>query len=150
MHLAKCLKNIRLANFVFLWHATVLRRQNSHSGGASASGAHIPEVFRVQGAFREEVTFSSLICIFPSTFVPGIPRSSFGSPSPKSIGNFQERGTCSEPPILTACGQDLPICNCPWDRPGTRPIVRFPFPGTSALLTCPDGAKASSLGQGHC
>lgn len=46
-------------------------------------------VFRVQGGFRKEVTFSSLICIFPSTFVPSIP-CSMGLLSPRALGISRE------------------------------------------------------------
>lgn len=71
MHLAKCLKNIRLANFVFLGHATVLGPQGSHLQRTFCLAGLRLGVFRVTRGNRPErlpwakwkqVPFFALIC----------------------------------------------------------------------------------------
>lgn len=138
MHLAKCLKNIRLANFVFLWQATVLGLWNSHSERASSCG--VPMSGSIQGreralASRRGTRRSKYPFQYQfTTFLPHLFcfASNSGFLCSQGIGNRCGRESLlwSEHPYARRAG--LPGLQLPlWPSPA----VVFPLLGTSAPLS---------------
>lgn len=119
MHLAKCLKNIRLANFAFLWHATVLGLQNSHLKRASSSGpcvqAHSGD--RRNSGWRGflwgkmEAGTTGLPPFLPPLFFAS--RTELDLLSPIALGIFEEGYAFSGACVLCPQRQDLMVHNCP-------------------------------------
>ena len=107
MHLAKCLKNIRLANFVFLWHSTVLGPQNSHLQRISASGACVWEYSGCRRGLAREASVGETEAgaPFSTDLPPLLPHLFFafhvalGLLPPGVLGTFVEGCTCS----VTVC-----------------------------------------------